>query len=85
MFGGDLIISQGVFEIWGLVSQVDRLSKFFIKTIQSVGLLYIGPTELTPTWKIKRTIEARIAKLLDHSILSKDFLEKTLLIFLMIF
>jgi hypothetical protein len=36
------------------------------------------PTKVTSTWTNRRTGEARIAKRLDHLLISKYFLEKTI-------
>jgi hypothetical protein len=58
--------------------QVDCLSSYFIRKMEEVGLLDIEPTKLTPTWRNKRTGEARISKRLDRFLISEGFLDEVI-------
>ena len=62
VLGGDLNLSLGAFEIWGVVVQLDNLSELFIGNLEQVRLLDIEPSKLTPTWTNIRTREAPIEK-----------------------
>jgi hypothetical protein len=55
---------------------MDCLSGYFIRKLEVVGLLDIEPTKLTPTWRNKRIGEDKIAKRLDHFLISEGFLDE---------
>jgi len=46
---GDLNFTLGALEVWGLATQVDCMSSYFINKLEEVGLLDIEPTKLTST------------------------------------
>lgn len=54
----------------------DCLSKFFIKSLDEVGLLDVEPIKLTPTKRNTRVGNNRIAKRLDCFLTSIPFLDE---------
>jgi hypothetical protein len=66
------------FKNLGPATHMDCLSRYFIRNIEATGLLDIEPTKLTPTWRNKRTREDKIAKRLDHFLISKGFLDEVI-------
>jgi hypothetical protein len=69
--GGDLNFTLGASKVWGIVTQLDPLSRYFIRKLEETCLLDIEPSKLSPTWSNKRVGEARIAKRLDMFLILK--------------
>eukprot|EP00253_Pinus_taeda_P033452 PITA_33452 len=74
--GGDLNFSLGRAEAWGPSSREDPLSDFFLKLLSDNNLIDPAPIKLKPTWRNRRAGEARVAKRLDHFLLSEDLISK---------
>jgi hypothetical protein len=69
---------MGDLEIWGLATQMDCLSNYFVKKLEEVGSLDIEPAKLSPTWNNKRIGEACIMKRLDHFLKYEAFLDEVI-------
>jgi hypothetical protein len=78
VIGGDLKFPMEAYEIWGPTTHMDCLSRYFIRKMEATDLLDIKLAKLTPTWKIKRTREDRIAKRLGHFLTFEGFLENVI-------
>lgn len=60
--GGDLNFSIGTAETWGPSAREDSLSYFFLNLLNTHNLMDINLLKLRPTWRNRRTSEARISK-----------------------
>jgi hypothetical protein len=52
--GGDLNFTISSQDMWGNSSRIDLLAYYFLNIIQAIGLVYIQPNQMTPTWRNKR-------------------------------
>jgi hypothetical protein len=52
--------------------------RYFIRKLEVAGLLDIKPTKLTPTQRNKRTWVERIAKRLNHFLISEGFIDEVI-------
>jgi hypothetical protein len=66
ILGGDLNFSTGAVESWGIRSQMDSPSDFFVHKLDEEGLIDIAPIRLGPSWINKRLGDDYITKRLDH-------------------
>jgi hypothetical protein len=73
ILGGDLNFSLGEAESWGPNAHPDSQTAFFRHLIDSKGLIDVAPPKFLPTWRNMRTGEARVAKRLDHFLISESF------------
>jgi endonuclease/exonuclease/phosphatase family metal-dependent hydrolase len=78
IIGGDLNLSLGTAEVWGLRARVDPLMDFFHHILSEVGLSDLSPLKLSPSWRNKRTGEDCIAKRLDRFLISDKILNQPL-------
>eukprot|EP00253_Pinus_taeda_P006943 PITA_06943 len=72
IIGGDLNFSMGNAEAWGPSNREDPLSDFFLNSLSSHNLIDVNLIKLKPTWRNRRTGDARIAKRLDRFLLCED-------------
>ena len=75
ILGGDLNFSMGVSDIWGTRARLDSLSDFFIKFLETFGLVDIVPSVMLPTWTNRRVGAKSICKRLDRFLVSADLLD----------
>jgi hypothetical protein len=78
ILGGDLNFSLGLVEVWGPNACPDHLSAMFTHLLSANGLLDIAPRKLSPTWRNMRTGDARVAKHLDHFLVSEKLMDANL-------
>ena len=65
ILGGDLNLSLGVVEVWGLRASPEPFTYFFFHVVEQISLIDIDPVKLSPLWRNRRTRDERIAKRLD--------------------
>ena len=70
--GGDLNLTLGVVEIWGLKAILDPLSDFFENHLAQLNVFNIEPIKLNPTCRYKREGEHMILKRLDRFLVGED-------------
>ena len=75
ILGGDLNFSMGVSDIWGTRARLDSLSDFFIKSLETFGIVDIVPSVMLPTWTNRRVGAESIFKRLDRFLVSADLLD----------
>ena len=75
ILGGDLNFSMGLSEIWGTRERLDSLSDFFIKYLETFGLVDIVPFVMLPTWTNRRVGAESICKILDRFPILADLLD----------
>eukprot|EP00253_Pinus_taeda_P036400 PITA_36400 len=74
ILGGDLNFSMGNVEAWGPFAREDPLSEFFANTLQAHNLIDVNLIKVKPTWRNRRAVEGRVAKRLDHFLISEDMI-----------
>eukprot|EP00253_Pinus_taeda_P027835 PITA_27835 len=74
--GGDLNFSLGRAEAWGPSAREDPLSDFFYQILSDHNLIDPSPIILKPSWRNRRIGEDRIAKRLDHFLISEGLISK---------
>ena len=75
ILGGDLNFSMGFSKIWGTKARLDPLFDFFIKSLETFGLVDIVPSVMLPTWTNRRVGTESICKRLDRFLVSTDLLD----------
>eukprot|EP00253_Pinus_taeda_P019430 PITA_19430 len=76
VIGGDLNFSIGRAEAWGPSAREDPLTDFFLNMLSTNNLLDINLLKLKPTWRNRRTGEARVAKRLDRFLINEELAAK---------
>eukprot|EP00253_Pinus_taeda_P022843 PITA_22843 len=71
ILGGDLNFSLGRNEAWGPSTREDPFAEFFHDLISENNLIDPAPVKLKPTWRNRRVGGDRIAKRLDHFLVSE--------------
>jgi hypothetical protein len=72
---GDLNFTLSAREIWGDQAQIDPMADFFSNLLQSIGLIDLHPSVMSPTWWNGRSGSLGISKRLDHFLLASNLLE----------
>eukprot|EP00253_Pinus_taeda_P030057 PITA_30057 len=72
VLGGDLNFSIGRAEAWGPSAREDPLSDFFLNMFTVNNLIDINLLKLKPTWRNRRTGDARVAKRLDRFLINEE-------------
>eukprot|EP00253_Pinus_taeda_P006494 PITA_06494 len=72
VLGGDLNFSIGRAEAWGPSAREDPLSVFFLNMFSVNNLIDINLLKLKPTWRNRRTGDARVAKRLDRFLINDE-------------
>jgi hypothetical protein len=78
ILGGDLNLSLGPSEVWGLHARTDPLAEYFGQKFVDCKLTDLDPILLKPTWRNNRVGEDGVAKRLDHFLIVDSLLEKQL-------
>jgi hypothetical protein len=73
ILGGNLNFSLGEVESWGPNAHLDNQAAYFRHLIDSKGIIDVAPPKMLLTWRNMRTREARVAKILDHFLISESF------------
>eukprot|EP00253_Pinus_taeda_P034852 PITA_34852 len=76
IMGGDLNFSLGRTEAWGPSAREDPLVEFFLNLISENKLIDPSAVKLKPTWRNRRVGDDRIAKRLDHFLVTESLTSK---------
>ena len=76
VIGGDLNFSLGQVEVWGKNARQDLLTEYFTHKLVEKNWIDTKPLKLKPTWKNTRCGEARVAKRLDHFLVTEQMVER---------
>ena len=76
IIGGDFNFSLGQEEVWGPFACPDLLSEYFSQKLIERNWLDIEPIKLKPTWHNNRCGDGRMAKCLDHFLISEYLMEQ---------
>jgi hypothetical protein len=76
VIGRDLNFKLEASKLWEPTAQTDHVSRYFLRKLEEVGMLYIEPTKLYPTQRNK-IIEVDIfSKRFDQFLISNGFLDE---------
>ena len=76
IIGGDLNFSLGQGEVWEPFAHPDILSNYFSQKLIERNWLDNEPVKLKPTWHNTRCGDGRVAKRLDHFLISELMLDQ---------
>jgi len=76
VLGGDLNLTLGATEVWGGTSLIDPLAGYFKDLFVSTNLVDISLAHLAPTWRNGRLGQDRVAKRLDHFLVSGELVDR---------
>ena len=76
VLGGDLNFSLGHSEVWGPHAQADSLAGYFVQKLVEKGLLDIESVKIKPTWRNKRSGDARVAKRIDRFLVAEQLVDR---------
>jgi hypothetical protein len=75
IIGGDLKFSMGRGEIWGVLVREDPLSQFFRDKMESMGLVDMESSQLSPTWTNNRSVSVVVHEHIDHFLVHQSLLQ----------
>ena len=79
ILAGDLNLTFGVADIWGMKSRIDPLAQYFSHHFSDHGLVDLAPPCAGPTWKNDRGGIEGINKRLDWFLVSSSLIPGLLL------
>jgi endonuclease/exonuclease/phosphatase family metal-dependent hydrolase len=74
VIAGDLNLTTGADDIWGLAAHLDRQANFFMDLFKDNLLVDVASNILVLTWRNGRVGDAYIAKQLDRILIAEDLL-----------